>query len=99
GCRRTWAKAERPPVAGRTALGQFSFSFRAHATIGVATVHPSVSNVSAPPTSSTSVVSAITKLSTAELMEEAAETSRHLAALAGRIVLLAAELDRREGWR
>jgi hypothetical protein len=32
-------------------------------------------------------------------MEEAAETSRHLAALAGRIVLLAAELDRREGWR
>ena len=32
-------------------------------------------------------------------MEEAAETSRHLASLAGRIVLLAAELDRREGWR
>ncbi len=38
-------------------------------------------------------------LSTSELMEEAAETSRHLASLAGRIVLLAAELDRREGWR
>ncbi|HUE07896.1 MAG TPA: DUF222 domain-containing protein [Acidimicrobiales bacterium] len=32
-------------------------------------------------------------------MEEAAETSRHLASLAGRIALLAAELDRREGWR
>jgi hypothetical protein len=32
-------------------------------------------------------------------MEEAAETSRQLAALAGRIVLLAAELDRREAWR
>jgi hypothetical protein len=38
-------------------------------------------------------------LSTSELMEEAAETSRDLASLAGRIVLLAAELDRREGWR
>ena len=32
-------------------------------------------------------------------MDEAAETSRQLASLAGRIVLLAAELDRREGWR
>jgi hypothetical protein len=32
-------------------------------------------------------------------MEQAAETSRHLDFLAGRIVLLAAELDRREGWR
>jgi hypothetical protein len=32
-------------------------------------------------------------------MEEAAATSRQLASLAGRIVLLAAELDRREGWR
>ncbi len=32
-------------------------------------------------------------------MDEAAATSRQLASLAGRIVLLAAELDRREGWR
>jgi hypothetical protein len=32
-------------------------------------------------------------------MEETAATSRQLASLAGRIVLLAAELDRREGWR
>jgi Domain of unknown function (DUF222) len=32
-------------------------------------------------------------------MEEAADSCRHLSALAGRIVLLAAELDRREGWR
>jgi hypothetical protein len=32
-------------------------------------------------------------------MDEAAEASRALASLAGRIVLLAAELDRREGWR
>ncbi|HEX4174847.1 MAG TPA: DUF222 domain-containing protein, partial [Acidimicrobiales bacterium] len=58
-----------------------------------------MSNVSAPPISPASAVSSIAKLSTSELMEEAAETSRHLAALAGRIVLLAAELDRREGWR
>ena len=47
----------------------------------------------------TTTISSIARLSTAELMEEAAETSRHLAALAGRIVLLAAELDRREDWR
>ena len=58
-----------------------------------------MSPVNAPPTSPTSVVSAIAKLSTSQLMEDAAETSRHLASLAGRIVLLAAELDRREGWR
>ncbi len=44
-------------------------------------------------------ISSVAKLSTTELMDEAAETSRTLAALAGRIVLLAAELDRREGWR
>jgi hypothetical protein len=50
--------------------------------------------LTAPPT-----ISSVAKLSTAELMEEAAETSRTLASLAGRIVLLAAELDRREGWR
>ena len=47
----------------------------------------------------TSPISSIAKLSTSELMEEAAETSRQLASLAGRIVLLGAELDRREGWR
>jgi Domain of unknown function (DUF222) len=41
----------------------------------------------------------IATLSTSELMEEAAATSRRLASLAGRIVLLAAELDRREAWR
>jgi Domain of unknown function (DUF222) len=41
----------------------------------------------------------IATLSTSELMEEAAATSRQLASLAGRIVLLAAELDRREAWR
>jgi Domain of unknown function (DUF222) len=38
-------------------------------------------------------------LSDIELMEEAAVTSRALASLAGRFVLLTAELDRREGWR
>ena len=61
-----------------------------------------MTHVSAPPTTPTSpttIVSSIATLSTSELMEEAAETSRHLASLAGRIVLLAAELDRREGWR
>ncbi len=47
----------------------------------------------------TTTISSIAKLSTSELMDEAAETSRTLASLAGRIVLLAAELDRREGWR
>jgi hypothetical protein len=44
-------------------------------------------------------ISSVAKLSTAELMDEAAEASRTLASVAGRIVLLAAELDRREGWR
>ncbi|HWD55220.1 MAG TPA: DUF222 domain-containing protein [Acidimicrobiales bacterium] len=44
-------------------------------------------------------ISSVAKLSTTELMDEAAETSRQLASLAGRIVLLGAELDRREGWR
>jgi hypothetical protein len=47
----------------------------------------------------TTTISSITTLSTTELMEEAAATSRQLASLAGRIVLLAAELDRREAWR
>jgi hypothetical protein len=46
-----------------------------------------------------STISSIARLPTSELMEEAAATSRQLASLAGRIVLLAAELDRREGWR
>ncbi len=46
-----------------------------------------------------STLSSIAELSTSELMEETAATSRQLASLAGRIVLLAAELDRREGWR
>ncbi len=57
-----------------------------------------MSQVSAPP-SATSPISSFAELSTPELLEEAAATSRHLASLAGRIVLLAAELDRREGWR
>ncbi|HSZ36035.1 MAG TPA: DUF222 domain-containing protein, partial [Acidimicrobiales bacterium] len=47
----------------------------------------------------TTTISSIATLSTSELMDEAAATSRQLASLAGRIVLLAAELDRREGWR
>jgi hypothetical protein len=55
-----------------------------------------VQQVSAP---AASTISSIARLSTTELMDEAAETSRQLASLAGRIVLLAAELDRREGWR
>jgi hypothetical protein len=41
----------------------------------------------------------VAKMSTEEIMEEAAETSRHLSSLAGRMVLLAGELDRRQGWR
>jgi hypothetical protein len=49
-----------------------------------------------PPSVSTS---SIAKLSTSALMEEAAETARALDTLAGRIVLVAAELDRREAWR
>ncbi|HEY6474838.1 MAG TPA: DUF222 domain-containing protein [Acidimicrobiales bacterium] len=49
-----------------------------------------------PPSISTA---SIAKLSTSALMDEAAETARALASLAGRIVLVAAELDRREAWR
>ena len=41
----------------------------------------------------------IAKMSTEEIMEEVAETSRRLASQAGRIVLLTGELDRRQGWR
>ncbi len=52
------------------------------------------------PSSPSSISTAsIAKLSTSALMEEAAESARALAALAGRIVLVAAELDRREAWR
>ncbi len=41
----------------------------------------------------------VAKMSTEEIMEEAAETSRCLASLAGHLVQLAGELDRRQGWR
>ncbi len=41
----------------------------------------------------------LARLSDAELMHEAAATSRALASLAGRLALVSAELDRREGWR
>ncbi len=52
------------------------------------------------PSSPSSISTAsIAKLSTSALMEEAAETARALDALAGRIVLVAAELDRQEAWR
>ncbi|HWF15734.1 MAG TPA: hypothetical protein VG244_06095 [Acidimicrobiales bacterium] len=44
-------------------------------------------------------LSSVAKLTTSELMDGAAEAFRTLASLAGRIVLLAAELDRREGGR
>jgi hypothetical protein len=44
-------------------------------------------------------VAAVAKLSTEEIMELAAESARHMASLAGLIVLLTGELDRREGWR
>src|SRR5215469_9967195 len=57
-------------------------------------MHPTVLPSMAPTT-----ISSIAALSTSELMEEAAATSHQLASLAGRIVLLAAELDRREAWR
>jgi hypothetical protein len=41
----------------------------------------------------------LARLSGPELLAQAAETSRQLAALAGRFMALTAELDRREGWR
>ena len=41
----------------------------------------------------------VAALSTDEIMDLAADTSRRLASLAGLIVQLTAELDRREGWR
>ena len=44
-------------------------------------------------------VGAVAKLSTEEIMEMAAASARHMASLAGLIVLLTGELDRREGWR
>jgi Domain of unknown function (DUF222)/HNH endonuclease len=41
----------------------------------------------------------VATLGTDELMELTAEASRHLAAITGRLVAAAAELDRRQGWR
>ena len=41
----------------------------------------------------------VAKMSNEEIMEEAAETCRRLASLAGRMVQLTGELDRRQGWR
>jgi hypothetical protein len=41
----------------------------------------------------------VARLSTEEIMELAAETARRQSSLAGLIVLLAGELDRRQGWR
>jgi hypothetical protein len=49
-----------------------------------------------PPTMS---ASEIARLSTGEIFDLATESSRALASLAGLIVLLTGELDRREGWR
>ncbi len=57
-----------------------------------------MSQVSPPPIP-LSTNSSLAALSTDELMEEIAVTSRQLTSLAGHIALLAAELDRREGWR
>jgi hypothetical protein len=44
-------------------------------------------------------LAAVSKLSTVEVMELAAESARAMASQAGRIVLLLGELDRRQGWR
>ncbi len=41
----------------------------------------------------------VAKMSTEDIMEEVAETSRLLASKAGRMVQLTGELDRRQGWR
>jgi hypothetical protein len=41
----------------------------------------------------------LSKLSTEQLMDMAAQTSRRMASLAARFVQLTGELDRREGWR
>ena len=41
----------------------------------------------------------VATMSDDDIMELAAESSRHMASLAGRIVLLLGELGRREGWR
>jgi Domain of unknown function (DUF222) len=65
-----------------------------HPGTEVPTPPPSGTVATLPPTSAE-----LARLSDAELMEEAAATSRALASLAGRFVLLGAELDRREGWR
>jgi Domain of unknown function (DUF222) len=42
---------------------------------------------------------ALAEMSNEAIMDRAAETSRQMAALAGRLLLLTGELDRREGWR
>jgi Domain of unknown function (DUF222) len=57
---------------------------------------PTTTSPSSLPSISTA---SIAGLPTPALMDEAAESARALAALAGRIVLLAAEIDRREAWR
>ena len=49
--------------------------------------------------SSTAAPLSLSGLSDAALMEQAVETSRQVAALTGRLVLLSGELDRRQGWR
>ncbi len=49
--------------------------------------------------SDTATQTPVAKLRTEDIMELAAESSRQLASLAGRIVLLLGELGRREGWR
>jgi hypothetical protein len=43
-------------------------------------------------------LSDVAKMSNEEIMELAAESARRMASQAGLIVLLAGELDRREGW-
>lgn len=56
-------------------------------------------------TSTTSTVtrslglSELAKMSNEEIMEQAAESARHMASSAGLILLLGGELDRRQGWR
>jgi hypothetical protein len=58
----------------------------------------SVARVS-PPQPQRLTAAAVSGLSDVELMEEAVGTSRLVAALTGRLVALAGELDRRQGWR
>jgi hypothetical protein len=61
-----------------------------------------VATTDASPVSNTTLsvgLSEVAKLSDEEIMELAAESARHMASLAGLVVLLTGELDRREGWR